>query len=100
MYAAALFSVFAAGAAIGLAYMELLWRTVLLVPGVRRPVMLLAASFFLRAALAAGALYAAAGPDAVRLCAGALGFATARMLVVGCVRRRAASAGGNTPWTS
>jgi F1F0 ATPase subunit 2 len=78
---------FAGGALLGLAYFAGLWWTVARARHARRPQALLAASFFVRAALTVGALLLIMGDDVVRLVAALAGFLLMRTLVLWRVRQ-------------
>jgi F1F0 ATPase subunit 2 len=72
----------AGGALVGALYFAGLWWTVRRAPRTRRPLVLIAASFVLRGALAGLALVGLAGGDVARLLAAVAGFLVVRTVLV------------------
>lgn len=75
-----------AGALLSALYFAGLWWTVRRVPYTRHPATLIAVSFLVRAALAAGALWLVIGGDVVRLLAALGAFLLVRTAVLWRVR--------------
>lgn len=75
------------GGLVAVAYFASLWWTLQGLQRARRPALLVAGSYLLRAPLAALALWGAATGDALRLGASALAFLLVRVVLTGIVRR-------------
>ena len=85
----------AGGVVIGLLYFGTLWWTVRRIRPAQHSAALVAASFLIRAALAAGALVLVSGGDPLPLLAAVAGFLIARTILIRTVRKPLqAEAGG------
>lgn len=84
----------ASGLLLGLLYFATLWWTVRRMPTTRRPGMLLAGSFLLRAGVAAVGIVLASGGRPLPLLAAIAGFLLGRTMLIRRVRAPLATAGG------
>lgn len=87
------FIAFVAGAGIGLFYFGSLWLTIQQLPKVRRPALLLAASFLGRAGLSLFGFYLLASSRGENLLSAILGFLLIRLILI---RRQQAQPAGET----